>query len=387
MVSDAIPPVTNGVSTLVVTVANKLTRMGHEVHVVCADNKANDTFNPFEKAKLIRYTSIPAIFYPKFRLAIPNPIKTHELLKQIEPDIIHSFSPSPLAVDFLIVARALQIKTVSTYTTQLNNKQYLQLAIKSNQVEHLEGLMDIYFSWFYNKCDKVLSEAKSMIPDMVEAGIEKQKIVVSPSPTDLSEIKIASQEEKPTVLAKYGLTKLDGVYLGRLSTEKNLYTLLDIWKIVLDSKPEVILGIIGEGKELDGLKKHAEKLNIQQNVKFVGSTSHMELMQSGLLSCAKVFVSASTSETLGLAAIEGMASKIPAVLFDATGVADSITDQGIVVEKDNKQKFAQAVLDLLNNDQLRQTMGEKAKVFSEFYNEENAINRYLKIYSELSTQA
>ncbi len=131
--------------------------------------------------------------------------------------------------------------------------------------------------------------------------------------------------------------------------EKYLTTLINIWKEVTKALPEAVLAIIGEGKEEGNLKKLIKDLQLDKNVLFVGSTSHDDLMKSGFLSASDIFVSASTSETLGLAAIEGMASGIPPVLFDATGVSDSITDQGIIVEKDNAEKFVDAIIKLLKD--------------------------------------
>ncbi len=384
LVSDAIPPIINGVTTLLATTANTLTDMGHEVLVICAKPKELSLRPPFKKAKTVQYRSIPAMIYPKFRIALPNPIKTASVISRFQPDIIHSFSPSPLAVDYLLSANLLKVPYVSTYTTQLNNKQYIQIAIKTNQVEHIEGIIEMYFKWFYSKCNVVLSEAKSMVPNMVDAGVPEDKIVVSPSPSDLSSIRILNDAEKKTLWQKYGVKRISAVYLGRLSIEKNLTTLINIWKEVTKALPEAVLAIIGEGKEEGNLKKLIKDLQLDKNVLFVGSTSHDDLMKSGFLSASDIFVSASTSETLGLAAIEGMASGIPPVLFDATGVSDSITDQGFIVEKDNAEKFVDAIIKLLKDPNTRKIMGEKAKVFSEFYDSNNAVNRFLSVYSNIS---
>ena len=63
-----------------------------------------------------------------------------------------------------------------------------------------------------------------------------------------------------------------------------------------------------------------------------------------------------------MALLEAVSAGLPAISYDYGGIPSIIRNQfnGIVVEQGNTEKFAESLLDLIEDSQLRQTMSENA---------------------------
>jgi len=68
-------------------------------------------------------------------------------------------------------------------------------------------------------------------------------------------------------------------------------------------------------------------------------------------------------EPFPLAVLEAMAAGLPAVASRAGGLVESIQDgeTGLLVEPDNSEALADALIRLLQDDELRETMAEAAR--------------------------
>ncbi len=178
------------------------------------------------------------------------------------------------------------------------------------------------------------------------------------------------------------------LYVGRVSPEKGLHTLLQAFEIVIREMPGVQLDIVGPAgnapyeymalisedprvaalsRYYRGLKKrgdYQQELKGQlspeasNHVQFVGQVPHAGLL--AYYRAADVLVNPSLSEAFGMSLIEAMASKISVVATRVGGMTE-ITENGrlgLLVEADDAAVLAQAILRLLEDDQLRQQLGE-----------------------------
>src|SRR5581483_6655843 len=93
------------------------------------------------------------------------------------------------------------------------------------------------------------------------------------------------------------------LYVGRLATEKTLERLAP----ALKSFPNCHLALVGDGP----LRKRLEDVFAGLPVTFVGALSGEEL--AAAYASADIFAFPSSTETLGLAAIEAMAAGLPVV--------------------------------------------------------------------------
>lgn len=114
------------------------------------------------------------------------------------------------------------------------------------------------------------------------------------------------------------------VNVAGLNENKNHKMLLDAFKLVLESGIDAQLKIAGEGPLLQLLKEHSIKLNIENQVKFLGYQSREALKK--LYNESHVFVLTSQKETFGVVIIEALSCGVPVIATKCGGPESIITD-------------------------------------------------------------
>lgn len=114
--------------------------------------------------------------------------------------------------------------------------------------------------------------------------------------------------------------------VGRLSTEKNQVFLLDVFKKINQKNKKTILFIIGEGDEEERLKSYSKKINISNNVVFLGKKENIE----NYYQMFDTFVFPSLYEGLGISAIEAQTSGL--ICF----VSEFIPNETMITKKIHK---------------------------------------------------
>jgi glycosyltransferase involved in cell wall biosynthesis len=111
----------------------------------------------------------------------------------------------------------------------------------------------------------------------------------------------------------------------------------------------------------------------------------IEDMQS-LLSSLDVFVSASHSESFGLAILEAMVNKTPIVATETEGAKELLrnAETALLVPVKEPLKLAEAIEDLLKHRQKRESFADNAKVFAEKqFSLERMIEQTENLYKEI----
>lgn len=113
-------------------------------------------------------------------------------------------------------------------------------------------------------------------------------------------------------------------HVGRLSRQKNVEGLLDIYREICETEKDAILISVGDGEDRDKIHQYAEKLGIRDRVMFLGKRDDVPQ----ILQAADVFVLPSLYEGLGIAAIEAQAAGLPCILSTGVprdaGIADNV---------------------------------------------------------------
>jgi glycosyltransferase involved in cell wall biosynthesis len=90
-------------------------------------------------------------------------------------------------------------------------------------------------------------------------------------------------------------------------------------------------------------------------------------------------------EGLSIALVEALAAGLPAVVTPIGGIVDVVTDgqEGFYAPVGNARAFADRLLHLIGDDQLRKTMGQAAVERSEHFDMSTAVHRLEAIYEEV----
>lgn len=140
--------------------------------------------------------------------------------------------------------------------------------------------------------------------------------------------------------------------VGELSKRKNQEVIVRVLQLLNDKNIHYLLA--GFGKKEEYLKQLAVKLNVIDNVHFLGYRSDI----SKLCNIAEVFCFPSLQEGLPVALMEAMATGLPVVCSEIRGNTDLIQDGqgGFLCKLDDINKFAEKIDELSRNAELRNKM-------------------------------
>lgn len=171
------------------------------------------------------------------------------------------------------------------------------------------------------------------------------------------------------------------MYVGRLSHEKGIYTLIDAAINVNSCK----LKIVGSGPIMKELIEYARLKDKNNMVEFLGQKNRDELGE--LYSNAKFIVIPSEwYETAGLVIFEAFKFGKPVIGSRIGGITEFVkdTERGLVFEPGNKEDLSAAIRYLLNNPDLVAEMGENGKKYiEEVHSAETHYEQLMKIYKKV----
>jgi len=147
-------------------------------------------------------------------------------------------------------------------------------------------------------------------------------------------------------------------------------------------KANVVLLIFG---------KNGDSLGRQIDIPFIDlgflSNERLKIMA---FSCADVFLFPTRGEAFGNVSLESMACGTPVVSFRVGGVPDQVLHgaTGYLAEPEDVKGFRHGILELLDDDALRQRMRENCrKVAVEKFDIRSVAKRHIELYEQLRTRS
>lgn len=230
--------------------------------------------------------------------------------------------------------------------------------------------------WEAHKFFKTIEKKSDLIISLTKADAKNwhaNNVTVIPNIVDIHN-KTYSQQNNKTA-----------IFLGRFEYQKGLDRMLEAWKIVIEKRKDWTLKLVGEGSLEDDLRKKSKKIGIDNHVIFIPATKNVvpEYTESS------IFLFTSRYEGFGLVLVEAMQCGLPCVSFDCPyGPSDIIDDgeNGYLVENGNIEKFANRVLKLIENDELRKKMGAAAIEKSKQYLPEKIMPQWMELFKQLKNE-
>lgn len=285
---------------------------------------------------------------------------------------IHSATPGPLGLAALSISRILGLPLVGTYHTAL--PQYAQYLTEDASITELTWK---YVLWYYDQMDLVFVPSKSTAAELVDKGIAPHKIRLFPRGVDLD---LFNPEKASDSIDEYcGPSRpVKLLYVGRISREKNLQLLVNVFKALCGSRDDIALVLVGDGPYREEME---ESLRGAPAV-FMGYLEG-EALASIYASC-DLFVFPSTTDTFGNVVLEAQASGIPVIVTDCGGPQENVIpgETGLVVEGHSESSFLEGIKTLLSDPKRLKTMGLEARRYMESRSFDKAFDKAWELYRE-----
>jgi glycosyltransferase involved in cell wall biosynthesis len=146
--------------------------------------------------------------------------------------------------------------------------------------------------------------------------------------------------------------------VGRLVPVKDFHLFLDVAAEIRRQTKKVRFSILGDGPLKEQLIQKAEDLKMQDCVEFLSPLPDPLPYYQSL----DLYLNTSLHEGIPLSILEAMACAKPVIAPRVGGIPEIIShgEHGWMVEEHNPEKIALAILNLLNDPDLRLGLGENA---------------------------
>lgn len=183
------------------------------------------------------------------------------------------------------------------------------------------------------------------------------------------------------------LTDKKVISIGSMNDDrKGFDKQIKIWKTIAKSFPDWTLNIYGDGIRFPHYEKMILEEQLQDKVILHGRSNEIpeKLKESS------IFVMTSEAEGLPMVLIEAMSSGLPCVSYDCpTGPSDIIKDgeDGFLINLNDESSFKEKLQGLMENENLRKEMGQKARENVKRYLPESIMPKWQKLFQELTDRS
>lgn len=165
---------------------------------------------------------------------------------------------------------------------------------------------------------------------------------------------------------------------------KGIPVLLDALKILKKEEVGIQVVLVGEGELRGQFEYQAKVAGLENLVKFAGKVSNEELSSYYNMGDLLVLPSINQGEAFGMVLLEAMASGVPVVATDLAGVRKVAADGGMIVEPNNSNDLAEAILGYFSNrDNAENWKLKVRKTAEEKYAWESVIRKLDDAYQQL----
>jgi len=373
---DSYIPTRNGVAISASSTARLLREMGHEVVIFAPRYQGYEDHD----SNIVRFAASP--YYRVRDFPVTWPVLPYiswpgfVRFKQENFDVVHTHSPFILGTVGARWAQYFGIPVVFTFHTLYH--RYIHYAPFPETVSRPYTLRKVRKYCTY--CDHIIAPSHA-IARLVQRFNSHVPIDVIPTGVELARFR---NGDRQAARRQYGIDANAKVllYVGRLAPEKNLDFMLSSLEPVLKENQQLRLLLVGGGPLLEPLKVLCCELGLQDQVIFSGFVDPAKL--KNIYAAGDAFVFASRTETQGVCITEAMAAGLPCVVVGAMGAAEALDDgiEGFIVPP-HQSRFAAAVKQLMNDDNLRAKMAKAAETRSEDYSLRSSSARILKIYESV----
>lgn len=347
----------------------------YPVDVFTTSMTSKDSIENLGNIKIHRYGTLLKIASANLTSGILYKPLSHEL------DIVHAHYNTPYS-DYsgLRYAKKKEVPFVVTYHNDAPEIGGIFIRNWANKIYNKTLLKNVL-----KGADIIIATSNSYINESRFLRDYKEKIEVIPNGINLKEFE--NSLSKSECRKKLGLPQDKRIILffGNIVSYKGPHILLKAVKLLKNQINDFILVFAGRGVMQEEIKKMAVELDLSENILFTGYVK--DELKPLYFKSADIFClpSINVAEAFGIVNLESMASGVPIVSTRLGGIPDVVEDgkNGILAEPGDEKSLADALLFLIENEDIRTKMGNYGIKKVNDYSWEKIANKTELIYKEL----
>ena len=370
------PPISGGGVIVAVDIANSLAKIGHEVSVLTPNLEwGGPKYEPEVDSKVdIIRVNVPSKNNLKVaarRCKSPLIEKGIELGRNKKFDFIftifHPFHMAPNAA--VSIGEKLEIPVIVKIDDAVYEKS---TGLKSIQ----RKVEKILSAKTLNKSSKILvanNETKEIVNEFYDVSPEKIEIMPNGIDTKIFHTNVVKKSKMI-------------LFSGVMYNHRGIDVLLNAAPTVIKKIPEVKFVLLGDGPELDNLKKISENLKIEKNIEFKGWIKRDEVMNylaDASIAIGPLRSTIVTKNALPIKVLEYMASSLPILSQKDTLANDVLVDDENGYSVTDPEDLATKIIHILENNEKRIKMGTKSYEMSLKFDWENVAKKILTEYDDV----
>ncbi len=310
-------------------------------------------------------------FYPNYIKALPKLIL---FLRKNKPDVIIS-NLTHLNVMLLF---ACWIGRVSTSVVVVEHNNFTTVLQSTSKIS--PRLLPPLMRWLYPRASFIVGVSQGVVDDLKKVlrfDSPKFRVIYNP----IVDETLLQKAEEPLDHPFFGEGNPPVILaVGRLHVAKDFPTLFRAFTLVRKEINARLL-ILGDGDKRQELEALAKDLGITQDLDMPGFVENPYTYMKR----ASVFVLSSQWEGLPTVLVEAMACGCPVVSTDCPSGPSEILENGkygLLVPPKNPEKLAEAILKVLKDEELAQSLREKGKLRAQDFTVDKAVEEYVRLVEE-----
>jgi len=283
-------------------------------------------------------------------------------------DAINSqwFYPDSVAVDKII--KTLNIPHIPTGLGSDINRE-MQSPVKHKMIINM-----------LQNSDAITVVSNNLKKELINHGIDNKKVSVIPNGIDTEKFKILNKKECRKRL-NLTLEHPMILYVGRLSEEKSITTLIKAMHHLKTNNTSVTAYILGEGRLLDDLQSETITLGLEDNIHFIGKVEHDEV--GTWMGATDYLCLPSVMEGCPNVILEALGSGRPVIASTVGAIPDIVTDQsGILFTPENVSELSNAINQAIDKEWNEDEILKSVELLSW----EHAAENYYNVFKSIITQ-
>ena len=288
----------------------------------------------------------------EFQLMNALTSRLQSVVDRVRPDIIHAHSPVLNALPALKVGRKMGIPVVYEIRAfwedaAVDHGTTHEGSLRYRATRALETRAIRQVGHVFTICEGLRS-------DIVDRGVPSAKVTVIPNAVDVEGFQLA-QAPDPALQAHWGLQGRTVVgFVGSFYAYEGLDLLVSALPLLLQSRPDIFLLLVGGGPQDAALKAQVKALGLDQHVAFTGRVPHADVSRYYDLIDVLAYPRHSmrlTELVTPLKPLEAMAQGQLFVASDVGGHKELVRhgETGWLFKADSVDALSDAILDMLEH--------------------------------------